>query len=234
MYSLPPIHQLQALTTSVAFGFVLLMGTGCNGAHSAGTMRGMAPALNGDKRARNVADPNAPFFVKATGPHLSQRQPLLDVNGVGNCAPAQLTMWESEARSNGDRHSLRFSIANNGEACRMGGFPSLSLLRADGSVLGNVQLRRVSDTAMAATLAPAGAKPASASDDSLSTPSPAVLLPTNGRASFQLGWTTGPTCESVSPLAIGMPGASHAVVIPRPLQVCEDQVLITAVSSAGS
>lgn len=183
--------------------------------------------------ARNVADPNGPFFVKAAGPHLSQRQTLLDVNGVPNCTPAQLTVWESEARSNGNRHSLRFSIGNAGEACRLGGFPSISLLRADGSVLGNVDLRRVSDSTFAASLSGAKSNPASA-DESLAAPSPAVLLSKDGRAGFQLGWTTGPACESVSRLAIGMPGATRAVVIPRPLQVCEDQVLITAVSSGGS
>lgn len=222
---------MPSLLTPVAI-VALLLGTGCGVAHGPGGRAGMAPALRSEPSAHNVANPNAPFSVRPVSapPRLSQRPLLLDINNVEPCSPSQLSVWESAARSNGIHHSLRFSIGNAGEACRLRGFPSISLQRADGSLLGEITLHKVSDSTLSATLSESAA---TVSDSPQSIPSPAVLLPTKGEASFALGWTTGSSCELVSRIAIGVPGTGRAIVVPRSLVLCHSEVLITAVESAA-
>ena len=100
-------------------------------------------------------------------------------------------------------------------------------MRADGSVAGSVRLERISEARMAATLSPGGSQEAA-----FTGPSPEVLLPAHGTATFQLGWTTGPECERISQVAIGAPGVTKPMVLARPLTVCEDRILITAVAPA--
>ncbi len=198
--------------------------TGCAASSGPHLLRAGAPALQSE---RNVANPNAPFLVPSGKPQLRTREPLLDVAAVDPCAEAQLTLFESRAQSSGDRHTLEYTIQNRGAACRLGGFPAISLLRPDGSVAGTVQLERVSSDSMAATLS---SPTAAVQQADLNTPSPEVLLPSRGSAVFQLGWTTGPNCEQVSRIAIAAPGSTRPVVLPRPLVVCENRVLITAVA----
>ncbi len=182
--------------------------------------------------ARNVADPNAPFSVPS--PKFAIREPLLDVNGVDPCAPAQLSLFESRAQVNGMHHTVRFSIANSGYACRLGGFPSVTLLRADGSVIGGLRIRKVSSDSMSASLG----SPIEQTADTLpgetaaTAPSPMVLVPSKGEAAFQIGWTSGMHCEQVSRIAIAAPGATQSMQISRPISLCEDQILITAVAPA--
>ncbi len=178
-----------------------------------------------------VADPNAPFMTHPARPQLSKREAVLDPNGVPECSPSQLSLFESRAQSSGVHHTVQFSIANAGEACRVSGFPSVALLRADGSVLGNVHLMRVTAESMAATLGPGKG---SIQDSGLDEPSPEVLLPTRGMAEFQLGWITGPACDQVSRIVLAAPGSTRSVVIQRQLVVCENRVLVTAVAPSNA
>ena len=214
-------------------GCAIVLLAGCNQVRSGQSSRAGAPGLRGEdgQMARNVADPNAPFSVLA--PHLATREPMLDVNGVAPCQPAQITLFESRAQASGPHHTLRLSLANSGEACRLGGFPSITLLGSGNQVLGNIRIRKVSAGSMTASLA-SPVQPASAQqDESSDVPSPQVLLSAKGEADFQLGWTSGPNCEQVSRIAVAAPGTTRSVLISRPLAVCEDQVLITAVSPSN-
>ncbi len=180
---------------------------------------------------RNVADPNAPFTLMPQPARLEKREPILDINDVPACAPEQLSFFESRAQSSGPHHSLRFTVANSGSACRLGGFPSITLIAPDGSVLGDIHVRKVSQESLAATLGPASAVP---QDAALDQPSPEVLVVTRGQAAFQLGWTAGTNCELVGRIAIAAPGDTATIIVPRALDVCEGQVLVTAVSLEGS
>ena len=221
---------------------MLLLGgallSGCNQVRGPFS-RANAPGLSGGddsmKRAHNVADPNAPFSVPA--PRLVVRQPVLDVSEVAPCEPGQVTLFESRAQANGPHHTLRLSLENTGPACRLGGFPSVSLLGAGGEVLGSIHIRRVSRDSMAASLgapsssvSPVSSAVAQADPDA---PSPQILLSAKGQADFQLGWTSGADCEQVSRIAVAAPGSTRSILISRPLAVCEDQVLITAVSPSN-
>ena len=186
------------------------------------------------RMSHNVADPNAPFTVMPPGPRLAVRQPaVLDVNGLPPCDPGQITLYESRAQANGPHHTLRLSLANTGEACRLGGFPSISLLGADGTVLGNIRIHKVSNQSMTASLASPLLPAAVKQEAEFDMPSPQVLLSAKGQADFQLGWTSGPNCEQVSRIAVAAPGTTRSILISRALAVCEDQVLITAIGTAG-
>ncbi len=213
--------------------FTLLFLAGCQSPHSGLSKRATAPGLRDSdgavdgSMARNVAAPNGPYTLAAAKPRLAVREAILDVDGVPACAPGQLGLFESRAQANGLRHTVRFTLSNQGSACRIGGFPSVSLLGADGTILGQIRLRKVSDTGMAAMLA-TGTRRETAVDGA----SPQILLPSQGHAAFDLGWTTGPACVQVSRIAIAAPGSTETVVIPRTLSVCEDQVLVTQVASA--
>ncbi|WP_158615512.1 DUF4232 domain-containing protein [Acidipila sp. EB88] len=220
-------------------GFAMLLLAGCNDAQLSPTAYRIAPSQQGEAdshQRRNVANPNAPFTMPASAPKLVARQPLLDVDDVPPCAATQLNLFETRAEANGSRHRLQLTLQNAGDACRLRGFPAIALLAADSSVLGSIEIRRVSEGVLAASLstAPQGAATSASlvSGEVEAAPSPYVLLVPNGAASFQLGWTSGPSCTMASRIAISAPGIpSSPVIIPRPLTVCEHQVLITEVAA---
>ncbi len=223
--------SISVLGSTVLLGCTFVLLPGCNQVRAGQSSRANAPGLRGDemvKRAHNVADPNAPFSVPA--PRLAVRQSLLDVNDVAPCAPAQVTLFESRAQANASHHTLRLTLENTGEACRLGGFPSVSLLGAGGEVLGNIRIRKVSSDTMQASLDPAALPASAQAGEQPAAPSPQILLSARSGADFQLGWTSGANCQQVSRIAVAAPGTTRSILIPRPLAVCEDQVLITAVS----
>lgn len=192
----------------------------------------MAPTLANQEdrpRQQNVADPNAPFVVRASRPVLTTREPILDVQAVPTCVPAQLTAFESAAQSIGQQHTLRVSIVNRQEACRLGGFPSVSLIDPSGAVLGNVELHRVSHQAILASLHPPATSIADAGVPD-TAPSPQVLLAARGEADFELGWSSGEGCAQVSRIAVAAPGTTESILLGRLLQICGKTLFITAVS----
>ncbi len=209
-------------------GVVSALASGCGEARARPSSAATAPGLrDGDmvRVAHNVANPNGPFSIPS--PRLAQRPQLLDVNAVPPCDPSALSVFESRAEVNGMHHAVRFSLANGGQACRLGGFPSITLLRADGTVIGGVRIRKISaDTMRASLTAPSTVH----ADANLDAPSPQVLLAAKEEAAFELGWTSGPRCESVSRIAMAAPGSTVSMQVSHAINVCENQVLLTAVA----
>ena len=146
----------------------------CNSAGS--RQSGTAPNVNGDAM-RNVADPNAPFTLRPETPHLAKRQPILDVNAVPVCAEAQLSLFETRSRLNGNQHTLRLTLENQGTACRLSGFPAITLLGPDGAILSGVEVQKVSADTLAASLKPPVAPPDGGTGD---------------RRTFRRGTSAGP------------------------------------------
>jgi hypothetical protein len=240
-------------TAAAVAGIVLAAIAGLPGCNSGphGSQTATAPPLgNGDRISRsngrhNVADPNAPFLIRSGDPRLDKRPPILDTNGVPACAPGQLSLFESRARIYGTHHTLRLSIGNHGEACRIGGFPAISLLDARGQVLASVVTEKVSAQTMTASVeqkvAAGNASSSAAQPTDPTSPqavSPQVLVPYSGTANFELGWTTGPDCPQVNRIAVGAPGTADApqapVFINRPLQLCNGLLMVTAVTQGDS
>ncbi len=238
--------QNRIATSGVSSALVLLSAVlcGCSQVHARSGSAAMAPGFAGDRAsmrvAHNVADPNSPFALRDAAPHLTARAPLLDVDGVPDCDPRQLNLYESRAEVSGAHHALRLTLANTGEACRIGGFPAISLVGSDGSVLASVRVDKVSDHRLAASLAsplvPAAARPGESGGrgESSGTVSPLVLLSPQGEAAFELGWTSGPNCLQASRIAVSAPGSREIIMLSRSLIVCEDRVQITAVAAAGT
>jgi hypothetical protein len=199
--------------------------------------RANAPTLTaGDAPVlRNVADPNAPFLLKPSPPRLAKREPLLDVNGVEPCVPSQLTIFESRARVTGVHHTLRLSLSNQAEACRLGGYPAITLLDEAGRVIGSVVTQRVSEDAMSASLVKGLSAAAPIEQTDVEAPAAQILLAHAGEAAFELGWSTGPSCTAISRIAVGTPGLGSATPAPmlinRPLRLCNGTLLVTAISA---
>jgi len=220
-----PVNPVVVLLST---GLVLL--TACNQVHNGGALRANAPGLEGTTaQARNAANPNGPLKAIQPAPHLVQRAALLDVNNLEPCQPTKLTMSETQAQSSGARHTLRLSLTNTGEACRLGGFPAISLLGPNGKVLADVQVQKVSHTKMAASVALPGRVLTPGQDAQSTTPSPQIMLPREGIAEFQIGWITGPSCEQVNRIAVAAPGTTRSILIGRPLTVCGGEIQLTAV-----
>jgi hypothetical protein len=210
--------------------------TACN---SSGTRQnGTAPNMNGDAMPinRNVADPNAPFTLRprkaGDTPQLAARQPILDENGVPTCLESQLSLFETRSRMNGNNHTLRLTLENQGTACRLMGFPAVTLLGADGSVLKGITVQKVSAAALAASLTPARAGSEPGAEEV--QPSPEVLLPPKSDAAFELGWSSGPGCAQVDRIAVSAPGNTQPSYVPRQLSLCGNSLLLTAVAPGGA
>ncbi len=227
-----PQLQRHTLVFFLLAGVAGAWSTGCGEVRTRPALSATAPSLrNGEmvRTSHNLADPNAPFSMPS--PRLALRPQILDVNGVPPCDPAALSIFESRAEVNGSRRSLRFSLVNNGRACRIAGFPSITLLRADGSLIGGVRIRKVSaDSLQASMTAPSTVRSSGSVDPSLDAPSPPVLVPASASADFELGWTSGPRCEAVTRIAFAAPGSLTSMQVSRPITVCEKEVLITAVA----
>ncbi len=168
--------------------------------------------------------------------HLVKRPTLLDINAARPCEAATLSLFESAARVEGDHRSVRLNLVNHAlEACRLGGYPAISLLRRDGTLLGNVQIEKVTEATLDASMkAPASLQltPAKASGQ----PSPMVLLSPAGEAAFEVGWTSGgpnAACEQVGSIVIAAPGTRQSFTVQHELRVCEGRIRVTALSDPG-
>jgi hypothetical protein len=148
------------------------------------------------------------------------------------CAETQLSLFETRSRLNGNNHTLRLTLANQGNACRLGGFPAITLLGPDGSILEGIDIQKVSADTLSASLS-TSPTPAVA-DQATSQPSDEVLLPARGSAAFELGWTSGPNCTQVSRLAVSAPGNTESSYVPRQLSLCENRLMVTPVVAQGS
>jgi len=134
----------------------------------------------------------------------------------------QLSVSEIAAQANNNFHAVQLAFANHGAApCKLGGYPQISLLDASGAIIGNIAVEKTSESALSARLT-GPLEPAAAQ------PSPEVVLSAHSTAAFQIGWTTGSDCPTVSAVMIAAPGTSNAFTIQHPLTVCEGRIQITA------
>ena len=209
--------------------------SGCAGAHSGQLAYSTAPGLHEDAplSSRGGANPNAPYAMVDHTAHLVTRPTQVDINAAAPCAASDLSLFESGAHVDGDRRSVRLNLVNHAkEACQLSGYPAISLLRADGSLLGSLRIEKVTATTLeAAVSAPlSDASRNSASAKLTSAPSVAVLLLPAGEAAFEVGWTSGPNCDQVGSIAVAAPGTVQTFVVRHTLTVCESRIRITAMS----
>ncbi len=208
--------------------------SGCTTARTNRSAYATAPSLNEDSplASRGGANPNAPYTVVDHSAKLVKRQAMLDVNGVEPCAAADLDLFESGARIDGERRSVRLNLVNHAKAaCRLSGYPAISLLRPDGTLIGSIAIQKITATTLEAALRPAGAVRTGAEVEE--RPAPEVLLAPGGEAAFEVGWTSGTLCDQVGMIAVAAPGTLQSFTVRHALNVCEGRILVTALSDGA-
>ena len=187
----------------------------------------LAPGLVADDKPshnRRLVNPNAQYAVLETAPKLVPRSTALDAASAQPCLEEQLSVSEIAAQANNNFHAVQLAFANHGAApCKLGGYPQISLRDASGAIIGNISIEKTSESALSARLT-GPLEPVTAA----AQPSPEVVLSAHSTAAFQIGWTTGPDCPTVSTVMIAAPGVSKAFTIQHPLTVCEGRIQITA------
>lgn len=212
----------------------LVFPDGCNTARTNRSAYGNPPALHEDAplTSRGGANPNAPYVMLDRSAHLVKRDAPIDLNAAEPCAAVDLGLFESGAHVDGDRRSVRLNLVNHTtRACRLSGYPSISLLRQDGSLIGSVAIEKVTATTLEAALKPK--PPKGALEDAAARPSPYVLLAPSGEATFEVGWTSGAHCDQVGAIAVAAPGTLQSFTVHHAFKLCEGRILITAVSDGA-
>ncbi len=208
--------------------------TGCNTVHANRAATAYAPGLHedGTLNVNGGANPNAPYTMVDHSAHLVKRATLLDVNAAEPCTASSLNLFESGAHVDGDRRSVRLNLVNHAaQPCRLSGYPSISLLRQDGSLIGSLAIEKVTVTTLEAALKPKAA--GGTFEDAVSRPSPYVLLAPSGEATFEVGWTSGPRCEQVGAIAVAAPGTVQSFIVHHSFSLCEGRILVTAISDGA-
>jgi hypothetical protein len=208
------------LYLSVAAGCVLAVCLGCAGTRT-GNVKLAAQSAAPDDVALHP-NPNAPYVLAGSQtPHLIARATMADAQNAGSCDPDVLSVEEIAGDANGVFRSVKLAFMNRGAMpCKLGGYPSVGLVDAEGANIGSVAMEKVSSTEVTAELA--NTRPA-ASDG----PAPSVTLMPHAVAAFQVVWTTGPECSRVSRILVTAPGTRRAFSISQPLRICTGRIQVT-------
>lgn len=200
---------------------------GCShSTHSA--LKGNAPLLQQDAplHARGGTNPNAPYTIANVTPQLVKRTVAVDPTAVDTCDSARLSVTEIAAAVNGNYRAVKLAFNNESDApCKLGGYPSLSLLDGNNVPVASVVVDRVTSSTLSAELSQKPVQIAATSPDA------EVVLAPKGEAWFQLGWSSGDGCPVISRISVSAPGSSETFTVSHPLTVCEGRVQITTLRS---
>jgi len=184
-----------------------------------------APGLQSDDtpHLRREGNPNAPYLVASAKPQLVKRSDNTGNTAAETCDGKDLSVTEIAAAVNGDYHAVKLAFYNQGlTACKIGGFPSISLLDKNGNPISSVTIQKVTESTVRAKLAQGSLQQASA------TPQAHLIIAPRSEAWFQLGWTTGDGCPTVSRISVSAPGSTETFTVNHPLSVCDGRIEITA------
>lgn len=194
---------------------------GCAGSR-AGRLKTVAAASVAPDDAAMHPNPNAPYLVAGGGPKLIPRAAAMDTSHAGPCDPEVLSVEEIAGDSNGALRSVKLAFMNRGAMpCKLGGFPGIALVDAQGENIGKISIERVTPEKVVAELShsvPGGT----------GEPTPEVMLLPHQVAAFQVAWTTGPNCSAVSRIVVTAPGTERTFGINQPLTICAGRIQVTA------
>ncbi len=208
------------LYPAVAAGCVAVVCLGC-----AGTRGGRVKLAAQGGAPDDVAlhpNPNAPYMMTSGEmPHLIARATAQDAQNAGLCDPDVLSVEEIAGDANGIFRSVKLAFMNRGAMpCRLGGYPVVALVDAQGENVGSIAMEKVSSTQVMAELSSTKPGPASG-------PAPSVTLMPHAVAAFQVVWSTGPDCSRVSRILVTAPGTRRAFSIMQPLRICTGRIQVT-------
>jgi hypothetical protein len=199
-------------------------------AHSthANALKGGAPVLLNEDgpHSRGGTNPNGPYLVAAASPQLVKRSEASSSTAVNPCDSKDLEVTEIAAAVNGNYRAVKLAFDNQGLApCRIGGYPTISLLDKTGTPVAKLVVDRVTTSSLTARLSQ-GPVPAAESK-----PDAQITIAPKGEAWFQVGWSTGQDCPVVSRISVAAPGATESFTVNHPLTVCDGRVQITTLHS---
>lgn len=226
----PLLSRLPSIALAGSLLVVWPLMVSCAHSKHTSSLKGNAPTLlNEDSpRAHGGTNPNAPYLLATASPQLVRRSGGSSSTTASPCNSKDLTVTEIAAAVNGNYRAIKLAFDNEGLApCRIGGYPSISLLDQSGTPVANLVVDRVTASSVRARLAegPAQATSATATNDAQITIDP------KGEAWFQVGWSTGQDCPVVSRISVSAPGSSESFSVTHPLTVCEGHVQITTLHS---
>lgn len=209
----------RALVLAAFTGCALAVCAGCAGARAGHLARTAAPGITSDDAALHP-NPNAPYLLAGGRPRLVRRATAEDAANAVACDPDVLSAEEISADMNGVFRSVKLAFMNRGAVpCRLGGYPEIALIDAQGERIGNIATKRVSSTEVLAEVGrqvPAGMKP-----------SESVTLMPHEVAAFQIVWASGAECSRVSRIQVTVPGGERTFGITQPMKVCTGQIQVT-------
>lgn len=165
-------------------------------------------------------NPNAPYILAGESPRLVARPTAEDAKNAMPCDPENLSVEEIAGDAHGNLRSIKLAFMNRGAiACTLGGYPAVSLLDRGGANLGTILTERVTPERVIAELSQTGHSPLG--------DTPEVTLMPEEVAAFQVVWTTGSGCSSVSRIVVNAPGSTRAFDIPQPMNICAGRIQVT-------
>lgn len=230
---IPPLSRFTPFAILGGLALVWPLTEGCSRSTHTSTLHGGAPALlreDAPLHSRGGTNPNAPYVVAGTSPQLVKRAETANAASINSCDGGHLAVTEIAAAMNGNYRALKLAFVNqSGAPCSLGGYPAISLLNKDGSPVASVVVDRVTASVLSAQLeqssVQSSVQPAATQTDA------AVVLTPKGEAWFQIGWSTGENCPTVSHISVAAPGATETLSVNHPLTVCEGRVQITTLHS---
>lgn len=208
------------LFSAVAAGCLMAMCGGCAGSHRTAAVRVASQGAAPDDVALRP-NPNAPYLMAGETPRLIPRATEMDARNAGPCNPEVLSVEQIAGDSNGLIRSMKLAFMNRGPvACRLGGYPGITLLDPEGANIGSIATEKISSSRVEAELSKAPAPPAE-------TAVPAITLMPHAVAAFQVVWTTGTNCSSVGQIVVTAPGSQRAFTVSQPMRICAGRVQVT-------
>jgi hypothetical protein len=205
---------------AVIAGFALSVCVGCVGTRAGHMARNGAAGIAPDDGALHP-NPNAPYILAGGSPRLIPRATAEDVANAGPCDPEVLSVEEVAGDTSGIFRSVKLAFMNRGPvACRLGGYPEVALLDAQGERIGSIATQKVTSTQVLAEFGkqiPAAGK----------GPSPSVTLMPHAVAAFQVVWTTGASCSRVARIQVTAPGSRRTFGITQPMKICTGRIQVT-------
>jgi len=208
------------LYPAVAASWAAVLCLGCAGTHG-GRVKLAAQGAAPDDVALH-GNPNAPYIVPGgETPHLIARATAADAQNAGPCDPDVLSVEEIAGDANGAFRSVKLAFMNRGAMpCKLGGYPTVALVDAQGVSVGSVSVEKVGTMQVLAEFQKAKA------DDAMG-PAPSVTLMPHAVAAFQVVWSTGLECPRVSRIQVTAPGTRRSFSINQPLRICTGRIQVT-------
>jgi Protein of unknown function (DUF4232) len=224
----PPLSRFTPIALASSLLLTIPILQSCAHSTRASTLKNGAPIMlhEDGPHARGGTNPNAPYLVAASRPQLVKRSEDTQTTAAGPCDSKDLAVTEIAAAVNGNYRAVKLAFANEGLVpCRIGGYPSITLLDKTGTPVTNLVVDRVTTSTLQARLSDGPVQTAAAKPDAQITIAP------KGEAWFQVGWSTGPECPVVSRISVNAPGSSESFSVNHPLTICEGRVQITTLHS---